>query len=129
MDNALTPLQTLKARLAGIPGVVTCRIGLEVAIAPEDYPIIRLVPSRINTSEAGRRKLDLLIYFGAPILAGESDDGDMEAVYAALFDLESAIIGQLGKGDGWRAKYLETITDEDRLTTYKLMAVRCAVEG
>jgi hypothetical protein len=27
------------------------------------------------------------------------------------------------------ARYIETITDEDRLDTYKLMAVRCEVKG
>lgn len=130
MENPLDPLVVLKDRFGKIPGVTSARIGLESAIAPEDYPIIRLVPSRISAGDAGRRKIDLLIYFGAPVLAAEFDNADMERVYAALFDMEAAIIAQLSPGgEDWRAKYVETITDEDRLEAYKLMAVRCTVEG
>ncbi|MDP2811773.1 MAG: hypothetical protein Q8O34_16670 [Rhodocyclaceae bacterium] len=120
-------LDSLKARMAALPGVATCKIGLEDAIAPEDYPILRLVPSRASRGEAERRKMDVLIYFGAPILAVE--EGGVEAVYRALFALEGAIIAALSPGDGWRAKYVKTITDEDRIETYKLMVVRCEVEG
>lgn len=105
---------------------------LEDNISPDDYPIIRLVPSRLsNGLTVSRRKCELLIYFGvptqpfddAPDAAGRTR---LEKLYAELFDLETKIRERVYRN---RGKYLETITDEDRLETYKLMAVRCEVEG
>ncbi|MDP2792559.1 MAG: hypothetical protein Q8O25_00520 [Sulfurisoma sp.] len=55
----------------------------------------------------------------------------LEKLYKALFDTEAAILGKLSPPPAGvkAARYRETITDEDRLDTYKLMAVRCEVEG
>lgn len=119
----MTALQTLRDALAALPGVATCKVGLEPNIGPADYPLVRIVPSRITPGAPyHKRSAECLIYFGAPIVASEGT----EAVYSALFDLEAAIIGVL-KSAGHR--YTETITDEDRLDTYKLMTIRCTVMG
>jgi hypothetical protein len=105
-----------------IPGVQTSRIGLEPTISPQDYPIVRLVPSRAR-ADGMTRKADVLIYFGQPL--HEADNG-IGAVYAALLDMEEAVIAALS-GNGFMVKYLETLTDEDRLEHFKLMAVRAEV--
>ena len=125
-------LETLKTALAAIPGVASCRIGLEENITPDDYPIVRLVPSRAAEGAAyAHRKVELLIYFGMPIQPfDDAPDAAgrvrLEKLYAALFAMEAAIIAGLGQAGG---RYVETITDEDRIETYKLMVVRCEVEG
>lgn len=125
-------LESLKASLATIPGVATCRIGLEENITPDDYPIIRIVPSLASTGAAyAHRKIEMLIYFGMPIQPFDDAPDTagrvrLEKLYAALFDLEAVIIASIGQAG---AHYVETITDEDRIDTYKLMAVRCDVEG
>jgi hypothetical protein len=125
-------LEQLRDALATIPGIKTCKIGLEANITPDDYPIIRVVPSLARDGRAlGRRDIDLLIYFGAPVQAfDDTPDAEgrtrMEKVYAELFEIEARVREQLTRHGGL---YRETITDEDRLDTYKLMAVRCEVTG
>lgn len=125
-------LEGLKASLATIPGVASCRIGLEESITPDDYPLIRLVPSRAEYGVAyAHRKIELLIYFGMPIqpfddIPDAAGRARLEKLYAALFEFEAAIIASVSQAGG---RYVETITDEDRLETYKLMAVRCEVQG
>ena len=62
----------------------------------------------------------------------------METVYAGLFVLEAAIREAVlftakqtawAKGARMTARYVDTITDEDRLPHYKMMASRFEVEG
>lgn len=123
----MTALETLRDALGGISGVQTCKIGLEENITPADYPIIRIVPTRLADGVAiGRRICDLTIYFGQPIAAFDdvpdaSSRVRLEKLYGALFDMEASIRTVLAQNSG---RYLETITDEDRLETYKLMAIR-----
>lgn len=123
-------LQSLRERMAAIEGIKTCKIGLEQGVAHDDYPIIRIVPQDFYSSGSNnwdRRKANILIYFGAAV--DESADG-LESVYETLLELETKIVEACAvKGDGWRAKYTGTITDEDRLEIYKIMAVRIEVEG
>lgn len=128
----MAQLEILRNSLATVDGVKTCKIGLEDNISPDDYPIIRIVPSRLeNGRTINRRSADVLIYFGLPIQPFD-DTPDaagrvrLEKLYAALFELEEKIRLIVYRN---RGKYKETITDEDRLDTYKLMAVRCEVEG
>lgn len=105
--------------LAAIPGVASCKIGLELNISPADYPLIRIVPSRIVPGRPyGNRTAECLVYFGTPLTNSEG----LEQVYADLFALESQIITVLHSRFG---RYIETITDEDRLDAYKLMTIRC----
>ena len=116
-------LEALRDRLALLPGVASSRIGLEPNISPADYPLVRIVPDRITPGPSyGKRDAECSIFFGVPIATSEG----LEAVYTALFDMEAGIIAAVRAHGG---RYLETITDSDRLDTYKLMAVRCRVEG
>lgn len=93
------------------------------------------MPTRLIPQEVGqRRKMELLIYFGAPVL--EASEG-LEAVYETLLELETAIRDQMTVRGQDRPRtervrqtiYVETITDEDRLPLYKLFAMRWRVEG
>lgn len=129
-------LTLIKTVLASVPGTATCRIGLEAAITADDYPVIRIVPTRLIPQEVGqRRQMELLIYFGAPLL--EASDG-LEAVYETLLEMEQSIKDALtltvvktarDQGQYLKTQYVETITDEDRLPHYKLFAMRWRVEG
>ena len=44
----MTMLESLRDALAGVPGVQSCKVGLEDNITPDDYPIIRIVPSQAS---------------------------------------------------------------------------------
>ena len=119
----MATLEAVRDALAGIPGVASCKVGLEANIGPGDYPMVRLVPARIIPGRPYHaRECETLIYFGAPIANSEG----MEAVYTSLFALEAEILAVL-KAQG--ARYRETITDEDRLDAYKLMAIRADIVG
>lgn len=139
----MTPFATLillKDTLAAVEGVASCRIGLEANITPADYPLIRIVPTRLIPSTLADdddlylRQMEVLIYFGAALL--EAADG-LEAVYAELLTLEAAINQALvtaaqAVNDSvayFQLAYVETITDEDRLPHYKLFASRWRIEG
>lgn len=121
---AMETLETLRDALAGIAGVASCKIGLEQNISPADYPLIRIVPSRLTPGRPySRRTIETLIYFGMD--TSEAEATGLQGVYSDLFGMESSIREVLTQDEGGR--YLETITDEDRLNTYKLMAIRCEV--
>lgn len=121
-----TPMENLRAiadALGNIEGVRTSKIGLEPNITPEDYPIVRIVPPRLNGFEViGLRKVTLNVYYGTAL---QAFDG-LDTVYEALFALEERIIDAI-EGGPWRGFFRETITDEDRLTTYKMFMSRFEV--
>lgn len=117
--SAMTTLTAARDSLATIPGVASCKVGLEANISPADYPLIRVVPSRLTPGKPySARTVETLIYFGAQTAKSEG----LETVYGDLFDLETAIIAKIKALGG---RYRETITDEDRLDAYKLMTIRC----
>ncbi len=121
-----TILEAIKTCLLPIPGVVSCKIGIENAISPDDYPMIRIVPTRaLHGAALPRKKVEVLIYFGVPL--NEAEAGGLEAVYAALCSLETAIITALESGREFTATWQDTVTDEDRLEAYKLFASRFEV--
>ncbi|MBE2294768.1 MAG: hypothetical protein IAF00_07445 [Phycisphaerales bacterium] len=136
----MTPFETLvylREVLKLLPDVASCKIGLEANIVPESYPLIRLVPSLLLPQEVGalRRRTRLLVYFGVNLL--ESSDG-LEAVYEGLLNQEQAIRDAMmrtavkaacSQGKRIKVEYVDTITDEDRLPLYKLMASRFEVES
>ena len=96
-------------------------------MTPDDYPIVRVVPGVIRPSGVvSRRRVELLIYFGTPI--HEFEDG-LESLYTQLLELERQVVEVIEDSATFVGFYRETITDEDRLDAYKLMAVRCEVEG
>lgn len=76
----------------------------------------------------------MLIYFGAPVL--EAKDG-LESVYEELMEMEAAILDAMEftliatlsvTCEFLRVRYIDTITNEDRLPLYKLFAARFIVE-
>lgn len=120
-------LEALRDALAAVPGVATCRIGMEANLTPADYPLVRLVPSTVRYSEViSRRRCELLVYFGQPI---HEFTGGLESLYESLFGLEAALLAAAQATPGVWVQYEETILDEDRLDAYKLMALRLTVEG
>lgn len=121
---AMETLEALRDALAAITGVASCKIGIEKNMSPADYPMIRLVPERLVPGRPyQRRTIELRVYFG--MNTSEAESTGLEGVYADLFTLENSIREVLTQDSGGR--YLETITDEDRLDVYKLMAIRCEV--
>ena len=117
--NAMNTMEAARDSLALIAGVASCKVGLEANISPADYPLIRLVPSRLTPGKPyGNRTIETLIYFGTQTTTSEG----LETVYENLFTLEAAIIAAVQDFGG---RYRETITDEDRLDAYKLMTIRC----
>lgn len=117
-------LETARDSLATITGIASCKVGLESSISPADYPLIRVVPSRLTPGAPyNKRTAECLIYFGSNTAEAV---GGMEQVYTDLFTIETAIIGKIKTLGG---RYVETITDEDRMQTYKLMAIRCELTG
>ena len=119
----MAALEGMRDSLSTIPGVASCKIGLEANISPADYPWISIVPSRINQDGMDIRTVDCMIYFGMAISEAKTE---LEAVYSALFGMEADINAKL---PGVGAMYRETIADEYRLDTYKVMAIRCEVVG
>lgn len=128
MSRAYDTLAALRDKLATVPGVATCKIGLEANMTPADYPMVRIVPGRLaNGQTLGRRQHDVLIYFGRPI--HEFTSG-LEGLYAEMLDLEEALIAAMRSlQPGVTAHYRDTIADEDRIDAYKLMAIRATVTG
>ena len=121
--GAMVALTRARDALALIAGVASCKIGIEANIGPGDYPMIRLVPSRLVSGKPySRRTIETLVYFGMPTANSEG----LEQVYADLFALEQAILEVVRTQHG---RYVETLTDEDKLDAYKLMTVRCNLEG
>lgn len=115
-------LASMRDDLALITGVSSCKIGIEANISPADYPMIRLVPSRFTAGKPyNQRTAEIGLYFGVNVTESEG----LELVYSELLDLEAEII-KVVKASG--ARYIETVTDEDRLDTYKLMFVRCELK-
>lgn len=117
-------LITLRDALATIPGVASSDIGIEANVAASDWPLIRIVPSRIAPGRPyDNRTVDALIYFGDDITKSEG----LVQVYANLLAMDTAIIAKLSS---LGHKYVETLTDEDRFAgTYKMMAIRCEIVG
>ena len=122
-----TVLTTLRDALGALPGVTTCRIGLEANMTPADYPMVRIVPSVARYGQTmNLRQCEVLIYFGQ---AAHEFDGGLEAQYEQLFAMEAAIMAAAAALSSLIFVYVETIFDEDRVDAYKLMAIRATVEG
>jgi len=122
-------LTGIKTALAAIPGVSTCKIGLEPNITADDYPIIRIVPSVIrprNGRDFRRSEMEIIVYYGE--LAQPFEAGGIEAQYQFLLDTERAIMAAISPGAGWSARWRETILDEDRQPGYKLFASRFVID-
>jgi hypothetical protein len=86
------------------------------------------VPSRLMPARTlGRRRAEVLVYFGEPL--HEFEDDGLQGVYASLFEREEQIITAATSAPAFGAVYLDTVMDEDRSVAYKLMALRFDIEG
>lgn len=113
--------------------VKTAKVGIEAGMTADDYPIVRIVPSAVRGSRfeeqvglSGLRQTECLIYFGEPVT--EADAG-LEELYRSLFAMELALIQALPAEGEFVVSWEETITDEDRVPGYKLIALRVLVDG
>lgn len=123
--NPYPALVTLRDKLATLPGVSTCRIGLEVNMTAADYPMIRIVPSLFRRGEKTTQSLSILIYYGEK--AHDFEPGGIEAQYEWLFDMERQVKDAV-ISSGVRALWQDTALDEDRLPGYKIFASRFTLE-
>ena len=121
-------LEAVRDALALVPGVRTARIGMESTLSPADYPIVRLVPSKLSESlpRLGVRKVEALVYFGVAV---HEFEGGLEALYGQLLGMESTLLAAMRTVSSAEVRHLETILDEDRVDAYKLMALRVVLEG
>lgn len=125
-SRAETLLTTLRDWLGAVPGVKTSRIGLEAGMSPDDYPIVRIVPSKLAADGViGRRSIEALIYFGQPV---DEADG-LQQVYGQWLTMEEALIAACGNCPGLACLHHETILDEDRVAGFKMLALRVTVRG
>ena len=130
--GTMATLETLKTALAGIAGIASCKIGLEADMTPASYPMIRIVPERMADAVVyARQSIEFTIFFAMaqqPFdnVADGSGRTRLEKLYAALFTLEASIKTVLLQQGG---RFIETMTDEDQITTYKVMAMRADIEG
>ena len=131
-----TALAGIPATFASPPNLGSCRIGLEANMTPADYPMIRIVPIRLGRATAVRvselvREVECLVYFGVPIQEFEAGavEAGIENLYERIFAMEADIIAALPTTGAYLVRYVETITDEDRVDAYKLMAMRVVVMG
>lgn len=121
MSDAMAALEAARDALSDLPGVASCKVGLEANISPIDYPLVRVVPVRMTPGRPySRRTIECQVYIGWN--ATEAQAG-LEGVYESLLALEELVRDTITQDLGGR--YIETLTDEDRLDTYKLMAIRC----
>lgn len=117
-------LTGLRDCLAGAGGAKTCRIGLEASISPDDYPIIRIIPSeteeRVNN---GGELATLTIYYGHPVDESSTDeDGEnigLEGVYKVQSDMRDEILARLDDS-GLPVAYTGTVFDQDSIAGYKM---------
>lgn len=128
MSNVFPLLEGLRDHLAAtVPGVTTCKIGLEANMTPADYPMIRIVPSGISDGQViGRRQVEVLVYFGQPI---HESTGGLEAEWSSLLTMEAAIIEAASATPSASFLYLSTVLDEDRIDAYKLLAIKARLIG
>lgn len=130
----MTPYQILagmRDACSTIPGLTTCRIGIEMPIVPESYPMLRIVLSETRDSEQGnpfKPLMGVLVYYGE--FVRPLDEGGIDAQYEWLLAMEAAIkTAIIPVGRGWKAHWVETVWDEDRIPGFKLFASRFEVWG
>jgi hypothetical protein len=118
----MTALLNARDAFRSIARVVTCEIGDEANMSPENYPMIRLVPVRVTPGlPMNGRAIDTNIIFGMAL----ANPLGLTAVYQGLSDFEAEILAVLRTLNG---RYVETVTDQDTLPMYKRMAIRCQID-
>ena len=123
--NLSAVLDSMKSKLAVVPGIKTIKVGIETNMAPTDYPIIRLVPSRITGGDPSHfRNCEVLVYFGINLL--EAQVG-LEAVLDRLMNMEQEIVDALSTGSGYKCSFIETLTSAGVVEHYELAVARFKV--
>ena len=126
--NAYPILTTLRDALAAVPGVATCKIGMESTITPADYPMVRIVATGSKWgSLIASRLVSIDIFFGLP---AHEFTGGLEALYSALCGMEQDLmIAVLGLQGVVNTNWIETIYDEDKVSAYKLACLKVSIDG
>jgi len=129
MTSPFQKLAGIRDACATLPGLATCRIGFETPILPRSYPLLRLVLSVTREQQQGNPwdpLMEIVVYYGENVRP--LDEGGLEAQHAWLMDMEDKIKHAIIPGDGtWRAQWVETAWDEDRIPGLKLFASRFEV--
>ncbi len=115
MYDILTLIQT---KLSTIATITTCKIGLEEALSPADYPIIRIVAGNSQNTEYKHTLHQVKIYYGFNL----SEFDGLDTIYQKLYSLEKEIRGLIELDlEPYLCKWVNTISDEDRLQGYKIL--------
>ncbi len=121
-------LTAIRDACATLEGLETCQIGIETPIAPDAYPMLRLVLSVSRERAEGdpwAPLMEVTIYYGEYVrpLTETSLGEQLDWLLAMEDKIKSAVI----PGHGWRARWVETVWDEDRIPGLKLFASRFEV--
>ena len=123
MYEILTLIQT---KLSAIATLKTCKLGLETSIAPSEYPIARIVASSSQNDEFRRGKHIVKIYYGFNL----SEFDGLDAIYQKLYALETEIRDAIDlELEPYLCKWVNTISDEDRIPEYKILCSSFEVES
>lgn len=127
MASVWPTLAAVRAALAVLPGVATCKVGFEANMTAADYPMVRIVPSKIaDGTNLQQRGTEVMVYFGQPI---HEFTTDLEGQWQSLLTMEDAILKKLQASPGFFFGYRDTFLDEDRIEAYKVLVIRGTVEG
>lgn len=122
-------LESIRDAMKAVAGVKTCKIGNEADITPADYPLVRIVPTKLTDGvpRGAARECECWIYLGLPV--HEFTEG-LEAVYEKLFEFEQLLLAAARKADGVGSiVYFETVFDEDKIEAFKMLAMRVKIVG
>jgi len=128
MSNAYDLMVEVKGKLEGISGVATVKIGLEPNMTGRDYPAIRIVAGTNRRGQYLYESYSFTVYFGENL----HDKIGIEEIYNRLYAYESEIRRRLDTFQptiGGLCKWIDTISDEDRLEGFKVLASRFEVSG
>ncbi len=121
-------LQAVKTLLTDINGITSVEIGIEPNLSPSQYPMIRIVPIRSETSDRfyGAEKTLIDIYIGTH----QNKADGLEANYAQLNAWEQEIKHRIATNTNppfiqWKT----TQHDEDRLPGVKVLIMSIEAEG
>ena len=118
-------LEAARDVLSSLPGVASCKIGLEANMTPDSFPMIRLVPRRVEPGVSYQnRTVETLIYFG--VKKTEAEIG-LEEVYSQILTMEASIVSAiLPLGH----RYVDTLyEDNDVSGQYKVGLLRVEMQG
>ncbi len=124
MSKYFDELLRLRDSLSSIPGVKTCKIGIESGISPDDYPMIRISFSEAPLKQPSMAPMRCIIAFGVAVDQSSQPDEPggifgLEKAYSDHFNLCDRIIDKM-KADEFSFSVDKLIGDEDEIAGYKL---------